>query len=151
MLVHRWPNVFPIELLRSATRRYSPPDIPLRDDVPAAYKQVDRNCSPERYGNSGPVRPAGNARAAECDRTISNSFDGRVPYLPGLGDIKRIGKNDSVKIRSLADAEREHILQTLRQTDWVVGGPHSAAARFEVTCIYASLQNAPPRYFASAI
>ncbi len=30
---------------------------------------------------------------------------------------------------SLADAEREHILRTLRETDWVLGGPRGAAAR----------------------
>src|SRR6516165_10026826 len=30
---------------------------------------------------------------------------------------------------SLAEAEREHILRTLRETDWVLGGPKGAAAR----------------------
>src|SRR5262249_43282604 len=30
---------------------------------------------------------------------------------------------------SLADAEREHILRTLRETDWVRGGPKGAATR----------------------
>jgi formate hydrogenlyase transcriptional activator len=30
---------------------------------------------------------------------------------------------------TLADAEREHILGALRETDWVVGGPKGAAAR----------------------
>jgi formate hydrogenlyase transcriptional activator len=30
---------------------------------------------------------------------------------------------------TLRDAEREHILRTLDQTGWVVGGPHGAAAR----------------------
>ena len=30
---------------------------------------------------------------------------------------------------SLADAEREHILRVLRETDWVLGGPRGAAAR----------------------
>jgi formate hydrogenlyase transcriptional activator len=30
---------------------------------------------------------------------------------------------------TLADAEREHIVATLRETDWVVGGPNGAAAR----------------------
>ena len=30
--------------------------------------------------------------------------------------------------RALADAERKHILQTLRETDWVIGGqlPHNS-------------------------
>jgi formate hydrogenlyase transcriptional activator len=30
---------------------------------------------------------------------------------------------------TLADAEREHILGTLRETAWVLGGPQGAAAR----------------------
>ena len=30
---------------------------------------------------------------------------------------------------TLADAEREHILGVLRETDWVLGGPKGAAAR----------------------
>jgi formate hydrogenlyase transcriptional activator len=30
---------------------------------------------------------------------------------------------------TLADAEREHILGALRETNWVVGGPKGAAAR----------------------
>jgi formate hydrogenlyase transcriptional activator len=30
---------------------------------------------------------------------------------------------------TLADAEREHILVVLRETDWVLGGPNGAAAR----------------------
>jgi formate hydrogenlyase transcriptional activator len=30
---------------------------------------------------------------------------------------------------TLADAEREHILDALRETDWVLGGPKGAAAR----------------------
>ena len=32
-------------------------------------------------------------------------------------------------LRTLADADRAHIIATLRQTNWVVGGPNGAAAR----------------------
>jgi transcriptional regulator of acetoin/glycerol metabolism len=32
-------------------------------------------------------------------------------------------------ISTLAEAERAHIIATLRATKWVVGGPHGAAAR----------------------
>jgi formate hydrogenlyase transcriptional activator len=31
--------------------------------------------------------------------------------------------------RTLADAERAHIISVLRETNWTVGGPHGAAAR----------------------
>jgi formate hydrogenlyase transcriptional activator len=33
---------------------------------------------------------------------------------------------------TLAEAEREHILKALEETDWVVGGAHGAAARLGV-------------------
>jgi len=36
---------------------------------------------------------------------------------------------EPVSIRTLADAERAHITATLRETNWVVGGPHGAAAQ----------------------
>jgi transcriptional regulator with GAF, ATPase, and Fis domain len=35
----------------------------------------------------------------------------------------------STEVRTLADAERAHIMATLRETNWVVGGPSGAAAR----------------------
>jgi DNA-binding NtrC family response regulator len=31
--------------------------------------------------------------------------------------------------RTLAEADREHILDVLKQTDWLIGGLHGAAAR----------------------
>lgn len=30
---------------------------------------------------------------------------------------------------TMADCEREHILKTVKETNWVIGGPHGAAAR----------------------
>ena len=35
----------------------------------------------------------------------------------------------STPIRTLVDAERAHIMATLHETNWVVGGPHGAAAQ----------------------
>jgi hypothetical protein len=35
----------------------------------------------------------------------------------------------AAEVRTLADAERAHIVATLRETNWVVGGPGGAAAR----------------------
>jgi hypothetical protein len=34
-----------------------------------------------------------------------------------------------MEVRTLADAERAHIVATLRETNWVVGGAFGAAAR----------------------
>jgi formate hydrogenlyase transcriptional activator len=38
-------------------------------------------------------------------------------------------QNDVAEIVTLKGAEREHILQALAETNWVVGGPKGAAAR----------------------
>jgi transcriptional regulator with GAF, ATPase, and Fis domain len=54
---------------------------------------------------------------------------GRVLCAP-LGDLKQFSElqTPAAKI-TLADAERAHILDVLRQVDWVVGGRRGAAAR----------------------
>jgi len=50
-------------------------------------------------------------------------------HLPP-GELKRMIKSDAPKpIRTLAEAEREHILEALRQVGGVVGGRNGAAAR----------------------
>jgi formate hydrogenlyase transcriptional activator len=36
------------------------------------------------------------------------------------------------KIRTLADAERAHILKALHETDWVIGGRDGAASQLDV-------------------
>src|SRR5207302_2046426 len=58
----------------------------------------------------------------------------RLPLEP-----RRTGKSAAHERQTLADAEREHILHTLRGTDWVIGGSEGAAARLGVrrtTLIY---------------
>lgn len=37
--------------------------------------------------------------------------------------------SEPTSVRTMADAEREHITATLRATNWVVGGPHGAAVQ----------------------
>jgi formate hydrogenlyase transcriptional activator len=80
-----------------------------------------------RYSWPGNVRELQNV--IERSAILSTA---RVLYTPELPGTKRIEKDDSVRARSLADAERKHILQALRETDWVIGGPHGAAAQLEV-------------------
>jgi len=47
-----------------------------------------------------------------------------------LGDLKGSGGSQTSAARlTLADAERSHILEVLRQVDWVVGGHRGAAVR----------------------
>ena len=49
---------------------------------------------------------------------------------------------EPVSIKTLADAERAHITATLRQTNFVIGGPHGAAAQLGVprTTLLARMQ-----------
>jgi formate hydrogenlyase transcriptional activator len=51
---------------------------------------------------------------------------------PPLQELKNSVKNAAAKIRTLAEAERDFILEALRSTDWVVGGENGAAARLGV-------------------
>ena len=46
---------------------------------------------------------------------------------PRLAELR--GQDVVSEVRTLADAERAHIVATLRVTNWVVGGPSGAAAR----------------------
>ena len=57
---------------------------------------------------------------------------GTVLHRPFLAEPKRVSRSVPPTARTLAEAEREHILQALRETDWVIGGPEGAAVRLEV-------------------
>ena len=49
---------------------------------------------------------------------------------PQLGDFKRLpGQTSLAAKRTLAEAQRDHIVEVLRDTRWVLGGDHGAAAR----------------------
>ena len=49
---------------------------------------------------------------------------------PVLGELKRLpGQTSPAAKRTLAEAERDHIVEVLRDTRWVVGGDNGAAAR----------------------
>src|SRR5882762_6658967 len=50
-----------------------------------------------------------------------------LPLLKNDKSLTRAGRNALHNVRTLVEAEREHILQTLRETDWVIGGPEGAA------------------------
>ncbi len=74
-------------------------------------------------------------------REMQNILERAVILSPGpslqipLGDLQPAATPVPVPTAepvTLADAEREHILGVLRETDWVVGGPQGAAARLGV-------------------
>jgi formate hydrogenlyase transcriptional activator len=49
---------------------------------------------------------------------------------PTLPELKQMTKQPTAAAaRTLAEAEREHILDVLKETDWLIGGLHGAAAR----------------------
>jgi formate hydrogenlyase transcriptional activator len=68
-------------------------------------------------------------------RELQNLIERAVLFSPGSVlrlplDLKRTVKQRSETApRTLADADREHILDTLEQTDWMVGGQDGAAHR----------------------
>jgi formate hydrogenlyase transcriptional activator len=78
-------------------------------------------------------------------RELQNFIERAVLFSPGsvlrlpLG-LKQTANQPSESVsRSLADADRDHILETLKQTDWLIGGQDGAANRLglpRTTLIY---------------
>ena len=69
-------------------------------------------------------------------RELQNFIERAVVFSPEwvlrlpLTDLKQMTKQPSATCpRTLADAEREHILEVLKQTDGLIGGLHGAASR----------------------
>jgi formate hydrogenlyase transcriptional activator len=54
-----------------------------------------------------------------------------ILYMP-IEEFNRTKSPAKAGMRTLAEAEREHILETLRETEWVVGGPHGASTILDV-------------------
>ena len=78
-------------------------------------------------------------------RELQNFIERAVLFSPGSVlrlplDLKQTVKQRSESAsRTLADADREHILETLKQTDWLIGGQDGAANRLglpRTTLIY---------------
>jgi DNA-binding NtrC family response regulator len=78
-------------------------------------------------------------------RELQNFIERAVLFSPGSVlrlplDLKRTVKQSSESgIRTLADADREHILETLEQANWLIGGQGGAANRLglpRTTLIY---------------
>jgi transcriptional regulator with GAF, ATPase, and Fis domain len=78
-------------------------------------------------------------------RELQNFIERAVLFSPGSVlrlplDLKQTVKQNSESLsRTLADADREHILETLMQTDWLIGGQDGAANRLglpRTTLIY---------------
>jgi transcriptional regulator with GAF, ATPase, and Fis domain len=78
-------------------------------------------------------------------RELQNFIERAVLFSPGsvlrlpLGLKHTLKQASESASRTLADADREHILETLKQTDWMIGGQDGAASRLglpRTTLIY---------------
>jgi len=120
-------SVFPIEL---PALRDRPEDIPL----------LTRHFV-QRYAQ-GINKKIGSIRRTDVNALLSYSWPGNVRELQNVVErsvilspdgilqlvaIKRAPNSTPHEPATLATAERNHILQALRQTNWVVGGLHGAA------------------------
>ena len=73
-------------------------------------------------------------------RELQNLIEHSVIVSPGpvlrapLAGLQshRVPNQESKRQRTLQEAEREHILSTLKETKWVISGPHGAASRLEM-------------------
>ena len=121
-------NVFPVEL---PALRDRPEDIPLltRHFAQKYAQRMDKKIESIRrtdlnalvcYPWPGNVRELQNV----VERSVILSSDRVLQLAP----IKRAQNSTPHEPVTLAGAERNHILQALRHTNWVVGGLHGAAA-----------------------
>jgi len=123
-------SVFPIEI---------PPLRDRPDDIPALVWHFVRKY--ERQMN----KRIENILPEDMDALVHHGWPGNVRELQNViersmvvsaGSVLSLSRpaearraDTSSAMRTLAEAERDHILQALRVADWVLGGPHGAAIR----------------------
>ncbi len=127
-------NVFPVVL---------PPLRDRRDDIPLLVRHFAHQFA-RRVGRRIETIPTEALDALTQYawpgniREMQNVIERAVILSPGpslqipLGDLPAAAPQTRVPAGApvtLSDAEREHILGALRETDWVLGGPKGAAAR----------------------
>jgi formate hydrogenlyase transcriptional activator len=108
-------------LARYFTSKYS-----RRMNRPVQRISVETLASMSRYAWPGNVRELQNF----IERAVILSTDGelRAPLM----ELNHITEHDCVGLaqsKTLRDLEREHILEALKTSNWVIGGPGGAAAR----------------------
>jgi formate hydrogenlyase transcriptional activator len=129
-------NVFPIEI---------PPLRKRAEDVPLLVRHFTRHFA-ERIDKVIETIPTQTMEALVNHswpgniRELQNLIERAVLLSPSsvlqvpLQDLRKAATHraDSDKIQTLAEAEREHILATLKETEWVVSGPNGAAIRLGI-------------------
>ena len=127
-------NVFPV---------FSPPLRERREDIPLLVRYFTQRFA--RRMNKGIEKVPSHAMDALTRyewpgnvRELENFIERAVILSPGaelhvpVADLKTALPQDPEPSPALADAEREHILRTLKATNWVIGGPGGAAAKLDM-------------------
>jgi formate hydrogenlyase transcriptional activator len=124
-------NVFPIQL---------PPLRDRREDIPRLVRYFVQNHA-QRINKQIATIPSdamealtqyawpGNVRELEniIERAVILSR-GPTLQIP-TAELKAVAEPAAANHLTLEAADREHILRTLKETNWLIGGPHGAAAR----------------------
>ena len=126
-------NIFPIHV---PTLRERPEDIPLlvRYFVHHFARRMNRaiDTIPSETMDIL-VRHSWPGNIRELQNLIEHSVilsSGPVLRVPVAGlQVHSVPTQDGTRHRTLEDAEREHILSTLKETKWVISGPRGAAVR----------------------
>jgi len=125
-------NVFPIDL---------PPLRSRSDDIPALVEHFTQRFSREMGRQAGSIPTEvmqvlqlhdwpGNIRELENFIMRAVIMSTGSVLRPLFGELKRLPSQPSPSAkRTLAEAQKEHIVEVLRDTRWVLGGDHGAAAR----------------------
>jgi formate hydrogenlyase transcriptional activator len=127
-------NVFPIEI---PALRDRPEDVPLlvwhfaKKYAQRMNKQIEKIRTEDmealtHYHWPGNVRELQNL----MERSVILS-SGPVLHFP-LSHLSHTARNTAPRLRTLAEAERELILQALQDSDWVIGGRDGASAQLGV-------------------
>jgi formate hydrogenlyase transcriptional activator len=124
-------NVFPVVLPPLRARSEDIPDL-VQHFVEIYSRRMGKQIEhvpPETMSAFAAYEWPGNIRELQnfIERSVILS-DGTV-LRPPMGELKHSVGSDSRGAITLKDAERDHILKTLKQTRWVVAGPSGAAAR----------------------
>jgi formate hydrogenlyase transcriptional activator len=122
-------NVFPVAV---PALRHRVEDIPVlawhfaKKCAQRMNKQIER-IRPEDLAVLTEYSWPGNIRELQnfIERSVILST-GPILQMP-LSQLNRGKTSVGPGVRTLAEVEREHILQALRETEWVIGGPHGAS------------------------
>jgi formate hydrogenlyase transcriptional activator len=124
-------NVFPVRVPALRERRE---DIPLlvHHFVERFSKRMNRNIeSVPKQGMDALINYSWPGNVRELENVIERA----VILSPGpelkvpVGELSRLAPADSWKPQTLEEAERAHILATLKKTRWVLAGPNGAAIK----------------------